>query len=322
MHLTHAFRVFNIWLKLKNKNYTHLLVGTPMHGNLGDQAISLAEKKFLKANNINFIEVTFDCVKCLQRLNLKNIKTICLHGGGNLGDEYLNEEYSRDFVIRKFKDKKIIIFPQTVFFKDTTNFSDFPITKAIFDSHPNLTVVAREAESFSLMKKYFPNNKVLLTPDIVLSMDCTKNTKRKNKILFLFRNDSEKKIKNDELLAFRNKIHKPYKVTMSDLNLNRNIGCMRNIYLKSKIKKIRKAKLVVTDRLHGMILSAITNTPCIVVSNYNHKIKSTYDTWLKKLPYICFTEKLTEVDLEKMLNVCGDWKALNGDFRPLKNELL
>ena len=35
-----------------------LLIGTPTHHNLGDSEIVIAEKKFLKDNNITFFEVT------------------------------------------------------------------------------------------------------------------------------------------------------------------------------------------------------------------------------------------------------------------------
>ena len=50
-------------------------------------------------------------------------------------------------------------------------------------------------------------------------------------------------------------------------------------------EKIRKSSLVITDRLHGMIFSAITSTPCISLNNYNHKVKSTFE-YLKPLNYI------------------------------------
>ena len=53
------------------------------------------------------------------------------------------------------------------------------------------------------------------------------------------------------------------------------------------------AKLVITDRLHGMIFAAISETPCIVFSNYNHKVGGTYE-WIKQLPYIRYVENMGE----------------------------
>ena len=39
--------------------------------------------------------------------------------------------------------------------------------------------------------------------------------------------------------------------------------------LDTFMSEIGKRKVVVTDRLHGMIFCAITGTPCVVFSNYN-----------------------------------------------------
>ena len=44
------------------------------------------------------------------------------------------------------------------------------------------------------------------------------------------------------------------------------------------LKKFAKAKIVVTDRLHGMIFTIITNTPCIAINNLSGKVKGVYDT--------------------------------------------
>lgn len=62
-------------------------------------------------------------------------------------------------------------------------------------------------------------------------------------------------------------------------------------YINSILNDYRSAKIVITDRLHGMIFAAITGTPCIVLPNANHKISATYNTWLKQSNYIIFLEK-------------------------------
>ncbi|UKI29230.1 MAG: polysaccharide pyruvyl transferase family protein [Clostridium sp.] len=41
---------------------------------------------------------------------------------------------------------------------------------------------------------------------------------------------------------------------------------------------MQNQKVIVTDRLHGLIFFAlITNTPCIVISSYNQKLKEFTD---------------------------------------------
>ena len=70
------------------------------------------------------------------------------------------------------------------------------------------------------------------------------------------------------------------------------------------MEEIRKTSLVITDRLHGMVFSAITATPCIAFSNYNHKIKGTYE-WLSYLTYIKYAENEEQAvkEVQKLLNI-------------------
>ena len=62
----------------------------------------------------------------------------------------------------------------------------------------------------------------------------------------------------------------------------------------NKYIKFRECELVITDRIHGMIFAAITGTPCIALSNYNYKVKGTYE-WIKNLGYIKFTDDINEI---------------------------
>ena len=55
--------------------------------------------------------------------------------------------------------------------------------------------------------------------------------------------------------------------------------------VSKQLKKISEYEIVITDRLHGMIFCAITETSCIAIRNYNHKLTSSYE-WFKHLDYI------------------------------------
>lgn len=60
--------------------------------------------------------------------------------------------------------------------------------------------------------------------------------------------------------------------------------------LSNKIQQFAEAQLVITDRLHGMILCILSGTPCLVLPNSNHKIRQTYLNWLKDHPRVIFVE--------------------------------
>ena len=127
----------------QDKNHI-FLIGTPHHGNLGDQAIVYAENKILEDHfkDHTIIEInTSELMNHLKSLkvNVKKDDIFALHGGGNLGDEYFWEEEARRKIISEFKDNKIILFPQSIYFKDTANGKiEFDKTKMIYNQHKNL----------------------------------------------------------------------------------------------------------------------------------------------------------------------------------------
>lgn len=55
-----------------------------------------------------------------------------------------------------------------------------------------------------------------------------------------------------------------------------------------KLGQFQSARLVVTDRLHGMILAVLAGTPCLVLPNSNHKIRQTWLDWLRQVPQVRF----------------------------------
>ena len=319
------FKEFNIIIKSKNKKYTHLYIGSPIHGNLGDQQIRVSTVEMLKNLKIKFIEINMEEYFLFQEINFKYIKTVILHGGGNIGDEYLQDNLIRDHAIRKFADKKIIIFPQTIFYKNQ-NSVNLKIAEQIYNNHKNLILTLREQTSYNLAKKYF-DCKLLLTPDIVLYSDYRNKLKRKDRVLFLMRNDVEKSLTDDN---FSN-VLKQVKGLCSNIKFSdttiktTKYTTNRKHSLKKKFKLISSSKLVITDRLHGMIFSVITGTPCIVFSNYNHKIKSTYE-WLKDLNYIYFVDDINKIDIEKiyenLLNVKPNYKSLKEKYKKLIDEII
>ena len=78
----------------------------------------------------------------------------------------------------------------------------------------------------------------------------------------------------------------------------------RNYVVYEQLKNFARHKLVVTDRLHGLIFSLITNTPCIVISAFNHKLKE-FTEMLKDNKSIIFIDKNIDKlpeSIDKFLN--------------------
>ena len=296
-----------------NEDKNHIfLIGTPNHGNLGDQAIAYAENKILGDNfkNHTIIEInTEDLLKNLKSLkvNTKKDDIFVLHGGGNLGNEYFWEEEARRKIISSFKDNKIILFPQSIYFKDTENGkNELEKTKTIYNEHKNFTLIAREETSYNIMKEDFPKNNVIMTPDIVMYLNKTNPVYCRAGALLSLRKDREGVLTQEQKDEIKNDVQSNFdKIIITDTVAectnqdNQVLEYMisknqREKQLNKKWNQFKKVELVITDRLHGMVFCAITSTPCIVIANYNHKVKDTYE-WLKDLNYIRFVDDIDEI---------------------------
>ena len=73
----------------------------------------------------------------------------------------------------------------------------------------------------------------------------------------------------------------------------------REVYLNQLLDKIASAQVVITDRLHAMILCVITDTPCVAFDNLSGKVSETYLWLLREHPRIVLCEHTD--NLEKCL---------------------
>lgn len=117
---------------------------------------------------------------------------ILLQGGGNFGDLWRTHQDFRLKIIQKYPHNKIIIFPQTVYYKN----HDIMLKDAeVMRQHKNLTICARDMVSYNLLKKYFSNN-ILLVPDMAFYIPSEQllskiSDREINRTLYLKRGDKE-----------------------------------------------------------------------------------------------------------------------------------
>lgn len=289
----------------------------PTHGNIGDQAIAQASYLYLKDYFPEYLIKTVDFDETYKKYNylkkmINDDDLIFLHGGGNMGDLYPREEYARRFIITNFPKNKIISMPQTVDFSDTySGKRELKKTVKVYNSHKNLILIAREKRSFDLMKMYFKKNKIVLNPDIVFYLQSYINNDfikvDRSTIMACIRSDKESVSNRSQIL---NSLRESFpSLFVYDTVVSRAVpDIMRKVEVESMLYEFMRSKLVVTDRMHGMVFSAITHTPCIVTKSLDQKIKGTYE-WIKKLDYVYFVDNLESketADLAKTI--------INGNF--------
>lgn len=278
---------------VKEPNETVFVMLAADYNNLGDVAITYAQSKFLKNvyKNKEIIEVSVeDTCKVYKSMKKKINKNtiITIIGGGNTGEKYELIEQYRRFIIRKFKKNIVIGFPQTIDFTKSCQ-GKISLNKSIrsYSKNKNLIVLARETKSYETFKSLFTNCNVYLIPDIVLSLKLEMDFNNRSGILFLLRNDTEKSLSKNFENNMKNEIKNMFKkCEESDTCIIDFDNTKKYDQLKMMLGKVASHEIVITDRLHGMIMAYITKTPCIVFKNNNHKIEMTYNNWLKDSNYI------------------------------------
>ena len=276
------------------RSYNSVLLQSPLHGNLGDQAIAQSELELLKEMNVSVLDFpwTYGIEKMCAKVTPKKV-TIFIHGGGYLGQLWPVEDARFLREIQAFRKNKIIVFPQTIYYDVKTEEGQELARKAkkIYESHPDLTLFLREKYSYNFIKRYMPNVHAELVPDIVMNLKVPNVQKMRKGLLVCLRNDIEKtmtRFERDKLL--RTACNYFSEVRFTDTVLDADIlPESREVALQSILTEFSSAKVVITDRLHGMIFSAITETPCIVINSLSYKVKGCYE-WLKQLDYIRFLD--------------------------------
>ncbi len=290
------------------------LIGTEDFGNLGDHLIAVSEIKYLKDRypKHHIIEVpasTFAYRIQDLKKRVKQSDKIFLTGGGNMGDLYPFAENIRIKAIESFPNSEITIFPQTIFFDYLEK--NGGESSANYAKATKLTIVAREKYSYELAKKIYKNATVLLTPDIVFYESLQTYEKRGDVVRLCLRSDKEGLLSSADKEKILSCIGE--NVEFFDMQQPFNISVQdRAAYLDEVLKKYRTAKLIVTDRLHGMIVSAVTGTPCIVLNSKSYKMKGSYE-WVKDLGYIKMLDNADE-----FLTVYNGLKNIQNTIYPVE----
>lgn len=279
----------------------------PFHHNIGDLLIFYGTLYFFKENSINakaYLPTQSSNIQHVRKYISKKT-TIIFHGGGNFGDIYDLHQNTREKIINEFSENKIIILPQTAFFNKNKNKNK---SKNIFKKHKNITMFARDKETYELFKEF--SNSVYLIPDMAHQLygKLPRNKKGKSTLYFL-RKDIEinpvqlkiqENLKNSDYLDWDNLITKKdqniLRMTNRIIKINKLLNLKILDILVFKIWHSHTEKLVFkmsklfssydnikTSRLHGHILSCLVDVPSTIIDNSYGKNTAYYRVWTKDL---------------------------------------
>jgi len=256
--------------------------GITEHSNLGDLAQYYCIKKWIKENYTSVsvyefeattvVDMRFNFLVKLSKILNQN-DTIFFQSGYTTQDLGGCHELMHRVIINRFPTAKIVMMPQTIFFKDENNRIR---TSQCYNQDKNLLFLARDRVSYEMACNMFPNVTVKQYPDIVTSLigHYSFNNERE-KVLFCCRNDSEKFYSDEEINGLRQKVNQLLETDMIDTTIRVNYKKIRRklqYYIENEIKMFAQYKLIITDRYHGTIFSLVSNTPVIVIKTNDHKV--------------------------------------------------
>lgn len=285
-------------------------LGITNHLNLGDNAQRYCIDKWIKENypECNVYHFIADSV-ISKRVNFafrlkKIIKVediIIFQSGYTTQDLGGCHEYMHRYIIEHFPNTRILMMPQTIFFKYQVNKDR---CAKVYNTAKRMLFLARDRDSYNDAQKMFPDINTALYPDIVTSLIGQYNfNNERNKILICRRNDGEKYYSEAELINLKNLLEEQFNipVDLTDTNANVSVKDLRNNfkkYLDIELEMYSKYKVVITDRYHGTIFSLIAGTPVIVIKTNDHKVATGVD-WFKGIYDDCarFAPELDQVPI-------------------------
>lgn len=312
------------------------IIGSPRHGNLGDLALIKGEMEFIKKYFPDYVvnEITWDKIKYINnKINLTSNNNIyALHAGGNIGTLYPGIHLDQEVALSNINSNNLMIFPQTLYYDTSTQFGRELLEESckLYQSK-EIQIFTREKSSFDFVSQKFQNVDVSLVPDIALMIDGTEYSKaveERDGLFLCLRNDSERTLTNEKLDIILTKSEQYFGSNIIEGDTHRyndDVDDDTFKYVEPLLETIGTKRMMVTDRLHGMIFAAITNTPCIVITSKSPKVKGVYQ-WIKHLPYIKLVEELEDLDnaFEEVLAVENphfDNSNLQQEFEKMANSI-
>jgi len=245
--------------------------------------------------------------------------------GRGLGNKSWN--YFRRKLIQQFPNNKTVQLPVTVFYHATEGAKrTLENDKSFYGERKNLVLMCREPVSHQILTSK-SQCRIMMVPDFAFSLKPTLIEKERKGVLLVLRADHESRFTlgigrlNPRLVIHITSMIRqvtPH-ITVKDVNKSPVVN-------KDTIDRIlryyQNFRVIVTDRLHGMIFSIITKTPCVCISDKIPHKSAGYKSLLTDS--VQFVNKIEEIPnaIKKVLSKPFQPVDLTSHFTSLKEKVL
>lgn len=315
-----AHRVFTEYEVLVNNHRGRIepgdrilfLVMTPKYWNLGDHLIAYEERFLLKEAfpDMPVVEIPYEECGSLGSLFSRLLKPrdiVFVTGGGYMGDLWPGLQQTLATILLSASKNKIFFFPQSVYFK---NEAGIPSFQRVINSLQDAFFLARERRTYNFIRSFLRPDIVQLLPDVGLLADeltpyRASGVNPSNKAILCLRNDKES-IQSESFNSVMKSTLEAFGLTVVEIDTHRQgveLGMAdRETVLSNFVMTMSGARIVITNRLHGMIFAALAGVSCLALDNISGKVSGVYE-WVRNVGSIavCSEEKVIE-QLTSLLN--------------------
>jgi pyruvyl transferase EpsO len=279
-----------------------VLLDIPTHANVGDNAILLGELAALRALGRQVLYVPASSSTEGARLRRRiGSRPILLHGGGNFGDLWPAHQRLREHILAEFPYHPVVQLPQSIAFDNADSVAR---ARRAFQRHGRFTLLVRDHQSRVFAEDQLGMH-AILTPDAAFALGRLRAPGAPSReLLLLARRDHEARgdrrlpsgvVPEDWTqpeLGLRERFYeriageldrRPGRSDAASATLARaSLSAWARLsreHLWRGMALLGSAQVVVTDRLHGHILSLLLGIPHVVSDNVSGKIRGFYETW-------------------------------------------
>ncbi len=301
------------------------LLDFPMYANVGDSVIWIGTRRLLRRLGVRVVYVadmaSFSPAVLVGRLGRG---TILLQGGGNFGDLWPAYQRFRESVIEAFPGHRLIQLPQTLRFRQRETLAR---AKAVLGRHPNFTLLVRDQESLEFARHEFDVRSVLC-PDLAPAVGALARRGRPIvDVVALCRGDleasgtfpdlpgmvsehidwaAEPKGFEERVLRAARRFGGPASaVGLVTRLLLHPYDLLARQRLARGRRLLSRGRAVLTDRLHGHILSLLLGIPHVLLNDRYGKMRSFYQTWTKRSPLALWADSPEEARALALSTVLG-----------------
>jgi pyruvyl transferase EpsO len=294
------------------------LLDAPSYENAGDGLIWLGQRQYLRGLGIPLSytasQGSFSEAGLRRRLP---VGPLLISGGGNLGDRWLEHQDFRERVVRTFPDRPIIQLSQSIEFRDPRRAAS---ARALFETHPDLTLLMRDQVSLATAREIFPRTRVEFCPDMAYGVgQLGRRGDPEVDLLLLLRRDSEavprhfavphelSHVAVDWSMPIRGRaawrILRQPEAFVRDRERLRGPGYhllrasgqgMVASAVHFARRTLARGRVVVTDRLHAMVLASLSGIPVVALDNSYGKISALHRDYAGLLPLTHFAHSADE----------------------------